>query len=245
MAGHSKWANIQHRKKAQDAKRGQLFTKLIRSITVAARRGGEDPEANPWLRTAIYKALAQNMTKDTIERAIKRGVGEAQNDMEEICYEGYGPGGVAILVDCLTDNRNRTVADIRHIFSKYGGNLGTEGSVSYLFTKKGLMTFPPGMDEDKLMETTLEAGAEDISVQDDGSIEVLTSPENYEAVHHALVAAGFPPASSDIDMIAVNEIQLNQENTEKMVKLIDMLEDLDDVQKVYSNADLSDDYFRH
>jgi YebC/PmpR family DNA-binding regulatory protein len=245
MAGHSKWANIQHRKKAQDAKRGQLFTKLIRSITVAARRGGEDPEANPWLRTAIYKALAQNMTKDTIERAIKRGVGEAQNDMEEIRYEGYGPGGVAVLVDCLTDNRNRTVAEIRHVFSKCGGNLGTEGSVSYLFAKKGLMTFPPGTDEDKLMETTLEAGAQDISVQDDGSIEVLTSPENYEVVHHALVAAGFSPASSDIDMIALNEIQLNQENTEKMVKLIDMLEDLDDVQNVYSNADLSDDYFRH
>lgn len=243
MAGHSKWANIQHRKKAQDAKRGKLFTKLIRNITVAARRGGEDPEANPWLRSAILKALGQNMTKDTIERAIKRGVGGDQNDMEEIRYEGYGPGGVAVLVDCLTDNRNRTVADVRHAFSKCGGNLGTEGSVSYLFNKKGLLTFSPTTDENSLMEIAVEAGADDIISHEDGSTDVLTSPENYEKVHHALIGANLKPENSDITMLAQNDVQLNKENAEKMLKLIEMLEDLDDVQNVYSNADIQEEIF--
>ncbi|MBA2653920.1 MAG: YebC/PmpR family DNA-binding transcriptional regulator [Gammaproteobacteria bacterium] len=240
MAGHSKWANIQHRKKAQDSKRGKLFTKLIRNITVAARRGGEDPESNPWLRTAILKALGQNMTKDTIERAIKRGVGTDQDDMEEIRYEGYGPGGVAVLVDCLTDNRNRTVADVRHAFSKCGGNLGAEGSVSYLFNKKGLITFAPKIDENKLIEIVLEAGADDICTHTDGSIDVFSSPENYEIVHHAITAAGLEPEESDITMLPSIEVQLNKDNAEKMMKLIEMLEDLDDVQNVYSNADINE-----
>lgn len=236
MAGHSKWANIQHRKKAQDARKGKLFTKLIRNITVAAQRGGEDPETNPWLRTAINKALIQNMTKDTIERAIKKGIGGEQDGMEEIRYEGYGPGGVAILVDCLSDNRNRTVAEIRHAFAKCGGNLGTEGSVSYLFAKNGLIIFPPGSDENKLIEVSLESGAEDIKTEEDKSIAIFTSPENYEIVHNALVSAGFSPASSEIAMLPNNEVVLNSENDEKLMKLINMLEDLDDVQNVYTNA---------
>lgn len=241
MAGHSKWANIQHRKKAQDAKRGKLFTKLIRNITVAVRRGGGDPLSNPWLRTAILKALAQNMTKDTVERAIKKGLGSDQNDMEEIRYEGYGPGGVAVLVDCLTDNRNRTVADVRHAFSKCGGNLGTEGSVAYLFNKKGLITFSPNADENLLIEVSLEAGADDIITHEDGSIDVITTPDNYEIVHNALIAKNLSPEVSDISMLAANEVGLNKENAEKMLKLIEMLEDLDDVQNVYSNADISED----
>lgn len=238
MAGHSKWANIQHRKKAQDAKRGKLFTKLIRNITVAAKKGGEDPNANPWLRTAILKALGENMTRDTIDRAIKRGVGSDQSDMLEILYEGYGPGGAAVLVDCLTDNRNRTVAEVRHIFSKCGGNLGTEGSVSYLFNKKGLLTFAPKTDENKLMDVTLNTNADDIVNNDDGSIDVLTSPENYEVVHNALVNEGLTPENSEVTMIPSNEVNLDKENAEKMQKLIDLLEDLDDVQSVYSNANL-------
>jgi YebC/PmpR family DNA-binding regulatory protein len=241
MAGHSKWANIQHRKKAQDAKRGKLFTKLIRDITVAARRGGDDPQTNPWLRTAILKALGQNMTKDTIERAIKRGVGGDQIDMQEIRYEGYGPAGVAVIVDCLTDNRNRTVAEIRHAFSKCGGNLGAEGSVAYLFTKKGQVIFAPGINENELIEIALEAGADDIIHHEDGSFDVLTSPENYEQVHNALVSAGLKPEESDINMIAANQIQLNKENAEKMLKLLEILEELDDVQNVYSNADITEE----
>lgn len=243
MAGHSKWANIQHRKKAQDSKRGKLFTKLIRNITVAARRGGEDPESNPWLRTAIYKALAENMTKDTIERAIKRGVGNEQDEMDEIRYEGYGPGGVAVLVDCLTDNRNRTVAEVRHAFSKCGGNLGMEGSVAYLFNKKGLITFSPETDENKLIEIALEAGADDIVTNEDGSIDVLTTPETYDDVHNAIIAAGIKPENSDVSMLATTDIQLNKDNAEKMLKLIEMLEDLDDVQNVYSNADINEEIY--
>lgn len=240
MAGHSKWANIQHRKKAQDAKRGKLFTKLIRDITVAARKGGEDPESNPWLRTAIFKALSNNMTKDTVERAIKRGVGGEQDNLDEIRYEGYGPGGVAILVDCLTDNKNRTVADVRYAFSKCGGNLGAEGSVAYLFTKQGCLTFAPGEDETKLLEAALEAGADDIISNTDGSIDVITQPDQFETVHNALIVAGLKPVQSEVTMIAANEVELNKDNAEKMIKLLDLLEDLDDVQEVYSNANFTE-----
>lgn len=240
MAGHSKWANIQHRKKAQDSKRGKLFTKLIRDITVAARKGGGDPETNPWLRTAIFKSLANNMTRDTIDRAIKRGVGGEQSDVDEIRYEGYGPGGVAVLVDCLTNNKNRTVAEVRHAFTKHGGNLGTEGSVAYLFTKRGLLTFSPATDETILYDRAVEAGADDIIVNEDGSMDVLTSSDDFEHIYDQLIAAGLKPEQSEITMLPANEILLDKENTEKMVKLLDMLEDLDDVQEVYSNAQFSD-----
>jgi YebC/PmpR family DNA-binding regulatory protein len=194
MAGHSKWANIQHRKKAQDAKRGKLFTKLIREITVSARMGGGDPSANPRLRAAIDAALSNNMTKDTIERATKRGAGDMEGEnYEEVRYEGYGPNGVAIMVDCLTDNRNRTVAEVRHAFSKFGGNLGTDGSVAYLFTKTGILSYPPDSDEDMIMEAALEAGADDVVTNDDGSIDVMTSPEEFMNVKEVMVAAGMIP----------------------------------------------------
>lgn len=242
MAGHSKWANIKHRKQKEDAKRGKLFTKLIRDITVAARKGGSDLDSNPWLRIAVDKALNANMTKDTIERAIKRGAGASDGDaMEEIRYEGYGPGGAAVLVDCLTDNRNRTVADVRHAFSKCGGNLGTEGSVAYLFNKKGLLNFAPGTNEDKLMEVAVETGGDDILTQDDGSIEVITNPDDYHTVVEAVKKVGLTPEHSDVTMIPTNEISLNKDNAEKMLKLLEMLEDLDDVQNVYSNAHISDE----
>lgn len=201
MAGHSKWANIQHRKNRQDAKRGKLFTKLIREITVSARLGGSDPDANPRLRAAIDNALSNNMTKDTVERAIKRGSGEADGDnVEEIRYEGYGPGGVAVMVDCMTDNRNRTVAEVRHAFSKCGGNLGTDGSVAYLFNKVGLISYPVGTDEDALMEAALEAGAEDIITNDDGSIDVITSPDEFMDIKEKLVKGNHSPESAEITM---------------------------------------------
>jgi YebC/PmpR family DNA-binding regulatory protein len=242
MAGHSKWANIQHRKGAQDAKRGKLFTKLIREITVAARMGGGDAAANPRLRAAIDKALTANMTKDTIERAIKRGSGELEGqNYEEVRYEGYAPGGVAVMVDCMTDNRNRTVSDVRHAFTKCGGNLGTEGSVAYLFTKSGILGYPAGSDEDRIMEAALEAGAEDIVMYDDGSAEVLTSPEAFEAVKQAMLVAGLEPESAEVTLHAATSVVLGVEEAAKMVKLMDMLEDLDDVQNVYSNADISED----
>ncbi len=241
MAGHSKWANIQHRKKAQDSRRGKLFTKLIRDITVAARKGGADAESNPWLRTAVFKALANNMTRDTIDRAIKRGVGGEQSDVDEIRYEGYGPGGVAVLVDCLTNNKNRTVAEVRHAFSKCGGNLGTEGSVAYIFTKKGLLTFSPGVSEDQIYETAIDAGADDIIVNDDGSIDVFTAPDSFETVYERLIAAQLTPQHSEITMLPANEVSLDKENAERMLKLIDMLEDLDDVQEVYSNAQIDNE----
>jgi len=242
MAGHSKWANIQHRKGAQDAKRGKLFTKLIREITVSAKMGGGDPASNPRLRAAIDKALAGNMTKDTIERAIKRGSGAAEGEeYEEIRYEGYGPGGLAVMVDCLTDNRNRTVAEVRHVFTKSGGNLGTDGSVAYLFEKKGVISYAPGVDEDAIMGAALEAGADDVVTNDDGSIDVLTTPEDFMAVKDAMVAAGFTPESADISMEPSTTVTLDLEGAEKMLRLIDLLEDLDDVQKVYSNADVPDD----
>jgi len=237
MAGHSKWANIKHSKARVDAKRGKIFTKLIREITVAARIGGADPNANPRLRTAVDKALSSNMPKDTIQRAIKRGAGGAEGqNLVEVRYEGYGPNGVAVMVDCLTDNKNRTVAEIRHAFTKCGGNLGTDGSVGYLFAKTGLITFASGSDEERIMETALESGADDVATNDDGTIDVTTSAENFETTHHAMKAAGFAPEHAEVTMLASNEVLLDKENAEKMIRLTEMLEDLDDVQNVYSNA---------
>jgi YebC/PmpR family DNA-binding regulatory protein len=242
MAGHSKWANIQHRKNAQDARRGKLFTKLIREITVAARMGDPDPACNPRLRLAMDKALAGNMTKDTIERAIKRGSGAMDGEnFEEVRYEGYGPGGVAVMVDCMTDNRNRTVAEVRHAFSKAGGNLGTDGSVAYQFTKAGVLSYPQGADEDRLMEAALEAGADDVRANDDGSFDVLTQPEQFIEVREAMVAAGLEPEQAEVTMRADNTVALELEDAEKMVRMLERLEDLDDVQEVYSNADIAED----
>jgi YebC/PmpR family DNA-binding regulatory protein len=242
MAGHSKWANIQYRKGAQDAKRGKLFTKLIREITVSARLGGGDIASNPRLRAAVDKALSNNMTKDTIERAIKRGSGAQEGDnFEEIRYEGYGPGGVAVMADCLTDNRNRTVADVRHAFSKCGGNLGTEGSVAYLFSHSGVISFPYGSDEDRIMAVAVEAGAEDVIVNDDGSIDVITTPEEFDAVRQAMTDARLIPEQAEITMRASTNAQLGLEDATRMVKLFEMLEELDDVQQVYSNADISEE----
>ncbi len=242
MAGHSKWANIQHRKKAQDAKRGKLFTKLIREITVAARLGGGDPDSNPRLRAAIDKGLGANMTKDTIERAVKRGSGAADGEnYEEVRYEGYGPNGVAVMVDCLTDNRNRTVSEVRHAFTKAGGNLGTDGSVAYLFSKIGTLTFPAGSDEDKVMEVALEAGAEDILTNDDQTIDVQTTPEAFLDVKDAMLAAGLEPEMAEVTMSPSTSVDLVLEDAEKVMRLVDTLEDLDDVQNVYTNADFSDE----
>jgi len=242
MAGHSKWANIQHRKGAQDAKRGKLFTKLIREITVAARMSGADPASNPRLRAAIDKALSANMTKDTIERAAKRGAGELEGQsFEEIRYEGYAPGGVAVMVDCMTDNRNRTVSEVRHAFNKCGGNLGTDGSVAYLFTKTGIMSYLQGSDEDQIMEAALEAGADDVVSYPDGSIDVLTAPDNFMDVKEAMVAAGLEPDNAEVTMRAATDVALQAEDAGKMLKLMEMLEDLDDVQNVYSNADISEE----
>jgi YebC/PmpR family DNA-binding regulatory protein len=242
MAGHSKWANIQHRKNAQDAKRGKLFTKLIREITVAARAGDPDPAANPRLRLAVDKALSANMTKDTIERAIKRGSGAQDGEnFEEVRYEGYGPGGVAVMVDCVTDNRNRTVAEVRHAFSKAGGNLGTDGSVAYQFSKAGILSYPSGSDEDQIMEAALDAGAEDVLGYDDGSVDVLTEPDNFVDIKAAMVAAGLAPEQAEVTMRASNTQSLELDDAEKMIRLLERLEDLDDVQEVYSNADISED----
>ncbi|MDM8558577.1 YebC/PmpR family DNA-binding transcriptional regulator [Candidatus Parabeggiatoa sp. HSG14] len=242
MAGHSKWANIQHRKGAQDAKRGKLFTKLIREITISARLGGGDAASNPRLRAAIDKALAGNMTKDTIDRAIKRGSGATDGaNYEEVRYEGYGPGGIAVIVDCMTDNRNRTVADVRHAFSKCGGNLGTSGSVAYLFEKAGLISFSPGSNEDQIMEIALEAGAQDIVSNDDDSIDVLTTPDDFYLVKEAMEKAKLSSSQAEVTMRASTNIALDLNNAGKMLRLLDMLEDLDDVQQVYSNADISDE----
>ncbi len=239
MAGHSKWANIQHRKKAQDAKRGKIFTRLIREITVAAREGGGDPDANPRLRLAMDKANAANVPKDNIERAIKKATGELEGaSYEEIRYEGYAPGGVAVMVDCVTDNRNRTVAAVRHAFTKHGGNLGTDGSVAYTFEKRGVITFAPGTDEDKVMEIGLEVGAEDIVSDDDGSIEVLTTPEDFEAVRDGFRQAGLAPEEAEITQRAENLVAVDVETGQKLLKFLDMLEDLDDTQDVWSNADI-------
>ena len=242
MAGHSKWANIQHRKGAQDAKRGKLFTKLIREITVAARMGDPDPASNPRLRMAVDKALSGNMTKDTIERAIKRGSGVQDGEnFEEVRYEGYGPGGVAVMVDCLTDNRNRTVAEVRHAFTKAGGNLGTDGSVAYQFTKSGILSYPRDSDEDSLMEAALEAGADDVVNNDDGSFDVLTQPEAFIDIRDAMKGAGLEPEQAEVTMRAANTTTLDLADAEKMVRLLERLEDLDDVQQVYSNADISEE----
>ena len=241
MAGHSKWANIQHRKKAVDAKRGKIFTRVNRELTVAAREGGSDPDANPRLRLAMQKANAANMPKDTIERTIKKATGELEGvSYEEIRYEGYAQGGVAVMVETLTDNRNRTVAEVRHAFSKHGGNLGTDGSVAYLFDKLGVLNFAPGTDEDAVMEVALEAGADDVVTEDDGSIEVITSPEAYTDVVAAMEAAGLEPANSEITMRASTEVELDAETGSKVLKFLDILEDLDDTQAVYSNADIPD-----
>jgi YebC/PmpR family DNA-binding regulatory protein len=242
MAGHSKWANIQHRKGTQDAKRGKLFTKLIREITVSARVGGGDPANNPRLRVVMDKALAANMSKDSLERAIKKGSGAGEGDnYDEVRYEGYGPGGVAVMVDCLTDNRNRTVSEVRHAFSKAGGNLGTDGSVAYLFSKVGILSFGPETDEDSVMEAALEAGADDVIGNDDGSVDVLTTPEAFEAVVAALKQGGLAPENAEITQRASTSASLSPEDAEKMIRLLERLEDLDDVQNVYSNADISEE----
>lgn len=242
MAGHSKWANIQHRKGRQDAKRGKLFSKLIREITVSARLGGPDPDGNPRLRAAIDNALAGNMPKDTIERAVKRGAGGGEGEsLEEVRYEGYGPGGVAVMVDCMTDNRNRTVAEVRHAFSKCGGNLGTDGSVAYLFSKVGQLSYPAGVDGDALLEAALDAGADDVADNDDGSVDVLTSPDDFPGVKDGLVETGYPPDAAEITMRAATGHTLDLQGAQTMLRLLDTLEDLNDVQKVYSNAEIPDD----
>ncbi|GGB31371.1 putative transcriptional regulatory protein [Oceanisphaera marina] len=241
MAGHSKWANIKHRKAAQDAKRGKVFTKLIRELTTASREGGSDPATNPRLRAAIDKALSNNMTRDTIDRAVKRGAGELDGQvLETIIYEGYGPGGTAVMVECMTDNRNRTVAEVRHAFSKSGGNLGTDGSVAYLFEKKGVISYQD-LDEETLMEAALEAGADDVEVNDDGSIDVYTQWDEFGQVKDALDAAGLEAVNAEVTMIPTTSAELDEETAPKFMRLIDMLEDADDVQEVYHNGDISDD----
>lgn len=244
MAGHSKWANIKFRKSVQDAKRGKLFTKYIREITVSARHGGGDPESNPRLRTAIDKALTANMTRDTIDRAISRGVGAQEDqDLEEIRYEGYGPGGVAVIVDCLTNNRKRTVSEVRHAFTKYGGNLGTDGSVAYLFAEKGQIIFAPGTNEDLVITVALEVGAEDVSTDQDGTVEVCTTFEDFSRIQKAMVGAGLKPERAEVTMVPSNAALLNdQVLVDKFMKMVDLLEDLDDVQAVYSNADIPEEF---
>jgi YebC/PmpR family DNA-binding regulatory protein len=239
MAGHSKWANIQHRKGRQDEKRGKLWTRAIREIMVAARQGGGDANGNPRLRLAIDKAKAVNLPADTIKRNIDKATGNLEGvSYEEIRYEGYGIGGAAVIVDCMTDNRVRTVAEIRHAFSKHGGNLGTEGSVAFQFKHVGQMIFEPGTSEDKVMEAALDAGAEDVVTGEDGSIEVLTAPGEFESVKAALEKAGLKPAVADVTMRAENTIALEGDDATKMQKLLDVIEDLDDVQDVYHNAEL-------
>ncbi|AJJ10393.1 DNA-binding regulatory, YebC/PmpR family protein [Yersinia rohdei] len=242
MAGHSKWANTKHRKAAQDAKRGKIFTKIIRELVTAARLGGGDPGANPRLRAAIDKALSNNMTRDTLNRAIARGVGgDEDNNMETIIYEGYGPGGTAVMVECLSDNRNRTVSEVRHAFTKTGGNLGTDGSVSYLFTKKGVISYAPGLEEDAVMDAALEAGADDIVVYDDGAIDVFTAWESLGAVKDALDATGLVAEGAEVALIPSTKADLDAETAPKLLRLIDMLEDSDDVQEVYHNGEISDE----
>lgn len=237
MAGHSKWANIKHKKAAADAKKGKIFTRLIKEITVAAKLGGGDAGSNPRLRMAIDKALGENMPKDNIERAIKRGTGDLEGvNYEEIRYEGYGLGGAAVMVDCLTDNKTRTVADVRHAFSKHGGNLGTDGSVAFLFQHCGQLVFAPGTDEDALMEAALEAGGEDVVSNEDGSVEVITSPPDFETVKNALIAAGFKPEFAEVTMKPTTENVLTGDDAVRMQKLLDALESLDDVQDVYTTA---------
>ncbi|HQO15742.1 MAG TPA: YebC/PmpR family DNA-binding transcriptional regulator [Methylotenera sp.] len=237
MAGHSKWANIQHRKGRQDAKRGKIFTKIIKEITVAARLGGGDPNMNPRLRAAVAEAKEENMPSDNITRAIKKGTGELEGvNYEEIRYEGYGINGAAIIIDCLTDNKQRAVADVRHALTKFGGNLGTDGSVAFMFKHCGNLVFEPGVDEDKVMEVALEAGAEDILTNDDGSIEVITPPADFVAVKEALEAAGLKAVLAEVTMKALNEVEFSGDDAVKMQKILDALDDLDDVQDVYTTA---------
>jgi YebC/PmpR family DNA-binding regulatory protein len=237
MAGHSKWANIQHRKGRQDAKRGKIFTRLIKEITVASRLGGSDAGANPRLRLAVDKAYANNMPKDTVERAIKRGSGELEGvSYEEIRYEGYGISGAAVIVDCMTDNRIRTVAEVRHAFAKHGGNLGTDGSVAFLFKHCGQLLFPPGTSEEKVMDAALEAGAEDVVANDDGSIEVITGPGDFLAVKEKLEKAGLKAEVAEVTMKPTTENPLDGDESARMQKLLDALETLDDVQEVYTTA---------
>ena len=248
MSGHSKWANIRFRKAAQDAKRGKVFTKLIREITTAARMGGGDESSNPRLRSAVVAALAQNMTRDTIKRAVDRGIGGGDGaDLENITYEGYGVGGVAVMVECMTDNHNRTASEVRHAFTKFGGNLGTLGSVGYLFTKKGVVSFAPDedgkmpVDEDSAMEIGIEAGADDVVTNDDGSIDVYTAPEAFADVVEAFEAKGIKPANAEVSMVPSTEAELDAETAVKCMRMIDALEDLDDVQNGYHNASIPDD----
>ena len=242
MAGHSKWANIQHRKNAQDKKRGKVFTKIIREITVAARMGGGDPNDNPRLRLAWDKALAANMPKDNIERAVKRGTGDGQADnYEEIRYEGYGPNGVAIMVDCMTDNKNRTVSEVRYTFNRNGGNLGADGSVAYLFDRKGVLTYGPDNDDEDVLAPALDAGAEDLVEYEDGSFDVLTAPDDYNTVKAAVEAAGFAPDAGHVTMRPATTVELQGEDAQSCLKLLDALEDLDDVQNVYSNVELDEE----
>ena len=243
MAGHSKWSNIKHRKARQDAKRVKVWTKLIREITVAARLGGGDPADNPRLRAAVDKGLGANMPKDTIERAVSRGAGGLEGgDVEELVYEGYAAGGVAVLVEAMTDNRNRTAAEVRHAFNKHGGNLGTDGSVAYLFNRQGMITFAPGADEEAVMEAALEAGAEDV-LDEGGVLSVITPWEALGEVSDALKGAGLEPEHADVDMVPSTTAPLDKDGAEKVLRLVDALEDLDDVQNVYSNAELPDDLF--
>ena len=245
MAGHSKWANIQHRKNAQDARRGKVFTKLIREIAVAARGGGGDPAANPRLRLVMDKALVANMSKDSIERAIRKATGELEGvDYEEVRYEGYAPGGVAVIVECMTDNRQRTVADVRHAFSKFGGNLGTDGSVAYLFHKLGVLSFAPGAPQEHVLEAAIEAGADDVVVHpDDASIEVLAAPEAFTGVRQVMEAAGLKPDQAEVTLRPDAGIAVSGDTAQSVAKLLDWLEELDDVQNVYSNADLPSDAY--
>ncbi len=240
MAGHSKWANIQHRKGKQDAVRGRIFTKIIREIGVAARSGGGDPKDNARLRLALEKAFANNMPKDTVDRAVKKATGELEGvTYEEIRYEGYAPGGIAVIVDTMTDNRIRTVADVRHAFAKHGGNMGTEGSVAFMFKKLGVLSFAPGADEDRITEIAIDAGADDVLVHpDDQSIDVITSPDAYQAVRAAMDAAGLKPDQAEISWRADNDVAVDGDTAIAVAKMLERLEDLDDVQNVYSNADL-------
>ncbi|WKZ11144.1 MAG: YebC/PmpR family DNA-binding transcriptional regulator [Gammaproteobacteria bacterium] len=242
MAGHSKWANIQHRKGAQDKKRGKVFSKLIRELTIAARLGGSDPTANPRLRLAIDKARSQNLPKDTLERAIQRGAGRLDGaQIEEVTYEGYGPGGAAVMVSCLTDNRNRTVSEVRHVFARHGGNLGADGSVGYLFNRVGLLSFTAGTDEESLLAAALDAGAEDVVNSDDGSIEVLTDPADFEAVRDALAKLEFVPQHAEVTLRSAVSARLDPDAGAHMLRLLEDLDELDDVQNVCSNADIPEE----
>ncbi len=242
MAGHSKWANIRHRKEKQDAKRGKLYTKLIREITVAARSGG-DPNDNPRLRNVLEKALVANMGRDIIDRAIKRGAGGLEGaDVEDVRYEGYGPNGIAVIVDCMTNNRNRTVSEVRHLFSKHGGNLGTDGSVAYLFKKLGQISFAAGASEEELMELALEAGAEDVVINEDQTLDVFTTPETFFVVKKAMIDKGLHPEQAEVTMVPMTSVNIDDKETaQQAVELLEKLEELDDVQAVYSNADIAED----